>query len=150
MGSASVRRPLGQRPRPTNKRRHGMAHLSDSGQFVATVDVPAMIARMCSAAGCPQIIGGGGTCHRHTLPSKPAHVRYSDPAWRRLSRAAREAQPWCSFCGSTFDLTLDHVVAGKGAGGYLVLCRSCNSSKGTRDIQEALDRLQHPSNRPRG
>jgi len=110
-----------------------------------------MIARLCSVAGCPELIKkGGGECPRHTLPSKPAHVRYNDAAWKRLSRAARKAQPWCSFCGSTFDLTLDHVVAGKGAGGYLVLCRSCNSSKGNRDIKEALDKLRHPSNRPNG
>ena len=110
-----------------------------------------MIARMCSAAGCPEIIKkGGGECPRHATPSKPAHVRYNNAAWKRLSRAARKAQPWCSFCGSRFDLTLDHVMPGKGAGGYLVLCRSCNSSKGTRDIQEALDKLRHPSNRPTG
>ena len=110
-----------------------------------------MIARLCSAAGCPRLVEKGrGGCPEHTTPSKPAHPRYSDPAWRRLSKAAREAQPWCSFCGKTEDLTLDHVEAGKDTGGYLVLCRSCNSSKGNRSIQQAIDRAQHPSNRGKG
>jgi hypothetical protein len=40
--------------------------------------------------------------------------------WRVTSRRAREAQPWCSACGTTTDLTLDHETG-------QVQCRVCNS-----------------------
>ena len=42
-------------------------------------------------------------------------------AWAATSRRARQAQPWCSICGTLFDLTLDHEHG-------QVECRSCNSS----------------------
>lgn len=58
-------------------------------------------------------------------------------AWDRLSKRARRAQPWCSECGSTDDLTADHVVPLADGGpmlpgpaGVAVLCRSCNARKG--------------------
>lgn len=41
-------------------------------------------------------------------------------AWRGTSKAARKRQPWCSLCGTTSDLTLDHEH-------NQVECRSCNS-----------------------
>ena len=51
-------------------------------------------------------------------------------AWRKLRAEAISAQPWCTRCRATGDLTLDHVVAGSTVGGVQVLCRPCNSSKG--------------------
>lgn len=59
--------------------------------------------------------------------------------WRRLSERARARQPWCSVCGTSEDLTVDHLVP-LAAGGprhprlgdVIVLCRSCNSRKGAR------------------
>src|SRR4051812_4193969 len=32
-----------------------------------------------------------------------------DTAWTKLSERARRLQPWCSVCGSTDDLTADHL-----------------------------------------
>ncbi len=52
--------------------------------------------------------------------------------WRRTSQAQRRAQPWCSVCGSTTDLTVDHIVPRSLEGGLATLCRSCNGSKGDR------------------
>lgn len=40
--------------------------------------------------------------------------------WRTTSKRARQAQPWCSLCGTTADLTLDHEHG-------QVECRRCNS-----------------------
>ena len=81
------------------------------------------------------------------LPGRPCHARYHHPSasvhrcptceaehqrirnaertqyqgtWRRTSKAARQAQPWCSICGTTYDLTLDHEHG-------QVECRSHNS-----------------------
>jgi len=50
----------------------------------------------------------------------------------------------CSYCGSTENLALDHIfpkkMGGKDAGDNLVYaCRSCNSSKGKKDMMEWMD-----------
>lgn len=42
-------------------------------------------------------------------------------AWDRVSRQARRAQPWCSVCGATEKLSLDHERG-------QVECVSCNSA----------------------
>lgn len=60
--------------------------------------------------------------------------------WRRLSEQARRAQPWCSICGATEDLTLDHLDERDDPTAYRssalarlrVLCRSCNSRRQAR------------------
>ena len=53
--------------------------------------------------------------------------------WRKLSKQLREDQPWCSICGKTDDLSVDHVGGGRGLGGPLrVVCRGCNSTLGNR------------------
>lgn len=41
--------------------------------------------------------------------------------WATISKQARLAQPYCSLCGTTKDLTLDHEH-------QQVECRTCNSS----------------------
>lgn len=70
-------------------------------------------------------------CERRAQQKRNAAVRYRRTrAWRALSKAAREAQPWCSRCGSGQDLTVDHVVNRSLAGGVMVLCRRCNGAKG--------------------
>ena len=49
----------------------------------------------------------------------------------------------CSYCGSTEDLTIDHIVPIAGGGAHsldnlCIACRSCNCSKGTKDLDEWL------------
>ena len=49
----------------------------------------------------------------------------------------------CAYCGSTKNLSLDHIVALSKGGAHcesnlLVACRSCNSSKGTKPVAEWL------------
>lgn len=51
----------------------------------------------------------------------------------------RELYLECLCCGTTLDLTIDHVLplslgGTNTLGNYQVLCRSCNSSKGTKVI----------------
>ena len=58
------------------------------------------------------------------------------PAWRQLAALAIKTQPFCSICGRTKDLTVDHRdPSAKGRNDLTladvdVLCRSHNSSKG--------------------
>jgi len=61
--------------------------------------------------------------------------RKYDYEWNKLSKLARQIQPWCSRCGSKKDLTADHILSIANGGqntleNIMVLCRKCNSSKG--------------------
>jgi 5-methylcytosine-specific restriction protein A len=78
--------------------------------------------------------------HRPKAAAQPsAHQRGYDYRWTQLSKRARRMQDFCTDCGSTDDLTVDHspeAWAAKAAGKTIklsmlqVLCRSCNSRKG--------------------
>lgn len=78
--------------------------------------------------------------HRPAEPPKAtATQRGYDSTWSRLSLRARAAQPFCTDCLTTEDLTADHSPAAwerkeKGLAIRLedvsVVCRSCNSKRG--------------------
>lgn len=79
--------------------------------------------------------------HRRPVASAKgsASSRGYDSAWSRLSRRARRLQPFCSDCGASEDLTVDHSpeawqakAAGRQIGLDLVdvVCRSCNAKRG--------------------
>lgn len=69
---------------------------------------------------CGTIIDHGTRCDtcrradgRHRIHHRggtkpPAHARGYDSRWARLSRRARQLQPFCSDCGATTDLQADH------------------------------------------
>lgn len=74
-------------------------------------------------------------CKEHPLPSAPKkrsrEERGYNDAWRKLSQRARELQPWCSVCGTSEDLTADHLQWPATTLKHVdVLCRSHNSKKG--------------------
>ena len=83
-------------------------------------------------------------CDQHAIRPKAvvkisARRRGFGTAWDKLSRSARRLQPWCSDCGSTVDLTVDHSPEAwerHEAGLPIrlvdvdVCCRSCNSRRG--------------------
>lgn len=52
--------------------------------------------------------------------------------WRRLRAEQLRRQPFCSVCGGTADLTVDHVIPRSLAGGLQTLCRPHNAAKGGR------------------
>ena len=78
-------------------------------------------------------------CPAHKPLRKRPNGRYSY-AWRKASREARQAQPFCSVAGcNSSDLTADHVIPMARGGAkvpdaslIVVLCRKHNSSKGAR------------------
>jgi hypothetical protein len=91
-----------------------------------------MTARVCIEQGCP-LMTEGTRCPEHerafqrAREEKPNRAVYRGSS-RRMSRAARAAEPWChrpgpdgTPCGRTPDLTYDHETG-------TVECRSCNSS----------------------
>ena len=54
-------------------------------------------------------------CSRHRLKSAPkdreAHAAYANRSkWRRLSKKLRKQSPFCEICGTSDDLTVDHIV----------------------------------------
>lgn len=94
---------------------------------------------------CGEPIQSGSRCADCADPKRrvdhelSSHERGYDRMWRRLSERARRAQPWCTWCGATEGLTLDHSreawerkAEGKDIRleDCLVLCAPCNSRKG--------------------
>lgn len=56
-----------------------------------------------------------------------------DWRWRKLSNRARQLQPWCTDCGTTTDLTGDHLRwPARTLADIDVVCRRCNSRRGAR------------------
>lgn len=54
-------------------------------------------------------------CVKHRLKSAPkdreAHAAYANRSkWRRLSKKLRKLSPFCEVCGTSDDLTVDHIV----------------------------------------
>ena len=76
------------------------------------------------------------------------HARGYDNRWQRLSKRARELQPFCSDCGRADHLTADHSVAAWQAfeqGKRItldmidVVCRWCNADRGAARGVDATD-----------
>ena len=95
------------------------------------------LARPCLACGQPT--RNGSRCL--TCGPRTTTERGYGADWQHIARAAIAAQPWCSRCGATSNLTADHVhplVAGGSTHGPVdVLCRSCNGRKGASSDQLA-------------
>ncbi|WP_432791740.1 HNH endonuclease signature motif containing protein [Brevibacterium sp. K11IcPPYGO002] len=54
-------------------------------------------------------------CSRHKLKHSPKTTRshaadFNRSKWRRLSQKLRKASPFCEVCGTSDDLTVDHIV----------------------------------------
>lgn len=99
-----------------------------------------MTARPC--VDCGDVIATGTRCDECRTIATPGkfrdrtHAHWNTARWKRLSKRLRRMQPWCSTCGSTNDLTVDHIVpiALRPDLTYTlsnldVLCRSCNGRK---------------------
>lgn len=85
----------------------------------------------------------------HGLSGKPGFSAYRhairrevDSEWTpQMSVALLELQPACVVCGDTETLAVDHVLPvskghGLRPGNAAVLCRSCNSHKHDKDLQD--------------
>lgn len=95
--------------------------------------------RPCMTCGTPS---AAAHCPEHT-PTRDrltAEARGYDTAWRTLSRRARRLQPFCTDCGSTERLSVDHSEQAwqrKAAGKVIrlqdvtVLCGGCNTRRGS-------------------
>ena len=92
------------------------------------------ILRPCIVCGAPSDLGTRCAAHPAPRPPRkrpPSSTQGWDRAWQRLSRRARQLQPWCSWCGTTEDLTGDHLRwPAETLDDVQVLCRRCNSRKG--------------------
>ena len=84
---------------------------------------------------CGRLTEGGTRCR--ACERRRRRRAYDNPAARARARAAVAASPRCEQCGSTIDLTADHIIPvidGHGSGPLRVLCRACNSARGSRPI----------------
>jgi hypothetical protein len=86
--------------------------------------------RPCLA--CGELVSGASYHPSCRPPKAKTAARGYDAAWQRAAREAIAAQPWCSACGATSDLTGHHPAGDKAdRDSIVVLCRSCNSSIGS-------------------
>ena len=81
-------------------------------------------------------------CH-HTVPSV-GYAKHYDTCrqakrgnlyqgdWPRRSREQRQAVPFCEECGTTTDLTADHLNPADRSSPLRTLCRRCNTSRANR------------------
>lgn len=87
-------------------------------------------------------------CEEHRIKDKrkrpSATQRGYDYKWQKLSTKARQMQPWCTDCGATQKLTVDHSKAAWdkaqsgqtltlkdfGTGLLFVRCVKCNKAAG--------------------
>ena len=88
---------------------------------------------------CRRVVPVGVRCcadPRATLRRRANNQRLgrNSSHWRRLSRRARELQPFCSACGTGADLTVDLTGGGDHRlatlGRVRVLCRRCHGLAG--------------------
>jgi 5-methylcytosine-specific restriction endonuclease McrA len=107
--------------------------------------------KLCVICGEPT---AASRCNDHQLPRRPINTptlsttqRGYGHAWQQLAKRARSIQQWCNQCGTTEDLTTDHLVwPARTLKDVQVLCRHCNSSKGKapRNPREGtLDETPH-------
>lgn len=111
-------------------------------------------------------------CQDHRPTSAPkaksAAERGYDYRWQKLSKRARRIQPFCTDCGSTEDLTLDHsprawerYYTGKNIRliDTAVLCMDCNIARGqqrpggkgpTMSSRHPLREAKFPTDTPYG
>lgn len=98
--------------------------------------------RPCS--GCGVVIRGTSKCVQCRRAAERLRPKRSDRGydykWAKLSKQLREQHPFCKECGTTKDLTVDHIIPLVDLHPELryeisnlqVLCRRCNSRKGDR------------------
>lgn len=103
-----------------------------------------MVMKVCAVSGdvcdctqCPLVQANRAEKKKSTTE------RGYNNAWRRLSERARKLQPWCSTCGSKYDLTADHLRwPARTLKDVDVLCRSCNSAKGKAEGRDEYNAKQ--------
>ena len=98
----------------------------------------------CHERACPELVIGAPRCPDHAAAHERARgtadQRGYDSEWRRVVRAAIALQPYCSICGTTDDLTGDHLRPLSRGGtnhpsNVRVLCRAHNSARGNRPLE---------------
>ena len=112
-----------------------------------------MTMRPCLDCGEPTIAARCTSCEARrqtridTERGTPTERGY-DSRWQKLSRAARRLQPWCTDCGTSDDLTTDHLRwPARTLDDVDVVCRPCNSRRGP--VRTLRPRGQPLGSRPR-
>lgn len=71
---------------------------------------------------CPALITRGSRC-------RTCRTLMYGGTWTTRSRRARAAQPFCTWCHTRENLSLDHVRGGSLTAGTQVLCAGCQNRK---------------------
>lgn len=77
--------------------------------------MPTTLPRPCNAIGCARTTTSGRFCDVHRKEYERNRVRPTaaqrgyGSEWKRIRNAAIKAQPFCSVCGETTGLEVDHI-----------------------------------------
>ena len=109
------------------------------------------IKKLCNYPSCQCFaIEGHNYCNEHYVEHKPFEnaVRsneglYNTQAWRTLRKNHLIHNPRCVMCGSTENLTVDHIIDPRGNPGLFyeennlqTLCKDCHRLKTAQEITE--------------
>lgn len=110
-----------------------------------------MVKRICNFPGCNKYAEEDGYCLEH-IQYKPKPFQYAKrsneglyntTAWRHLRALILEEQKTCQVCGSTENLTVDHIIPPEGditlffnERNLQVLCHSCHCVKTAAECKE--------------
>jgi 5-methylcytosine-specific restriction endonuclease McrA len=112
-----------------------------------------MTLRPCLVCGEPSTSPRCDDCKPAASTQASFRDRGYKTAWDKLSKKARKLQPWCTRCGSSSDLTGDHILPisdypelAVTIENLQVLCRPCNGKRGNNfthdDAETVCARLQ--------
>ena len=97
-----------------------------------------MLVRLCPSCGCQLPYPGRGKCRdcqrEYDRKRGKTRARGYDSEHKRLAKLAIARSPVCVDCGTSEDLTADHIVPRSQGGlnvltNYVVRCRSCNTAR---------------------
>lgn len=95
----------------------------------------------CIIPDCPNLTLQGSKCaihereYQHERNKRPGRALYRDPTYRAIPRVGQ-----CEVCGTTEDITIDHIIAITNGGtndpsNLRYLCRKHNSSKHNKETE---------------
>lgn len=114
-----------------------------------------MITKKCNYPNCnKEAVEGHDYCEEHLQQSQKNRKAfqnakranedfYKSTAWRVLRTAIIKQHPYCSYCGTDANLTVDHITPPRGneelfydADNLQVLCKECHRMKTVKEIYE--------------
>lgn len=112
-----------------------------------------MTLKPCIGCGTPTRGSRCDDCKPKDTRTDRTHVAWrNDTRWKNLSKRLRKASPFCEWCGTDDQLSVDHILPDAdypqlayAVENCRVLCKRCNGKRGNNftdaEAQHVIDRL---------